>query len=369
MIKRLKIEGFRGFRHLSVNEFAQANLIVGKNNCGKTSLLEALRFLVSTDYMATLSNILIERNDSGGRNESRSESFGFAKPVERLFFGCPEIDVTPVEAVVTDCHELEVVMSASLRPFEARMTPGQAVLPFPDYAQDSVLTSSDLVPVLNVTRNSVKIFEISLHSHPRVIRTFDEQLRPIGLGSQVFVPPEGTRANELPFLWDQVALTDAEADVIECLRLFDPRIQRIAFLQGDASSRARKPMAKIDGFPRPIPLKIMGDGMNRALGIIMAMLNCKDGYVFIDEIENGIHYSVKVDVWKLLLESSQKWNIQIFATTHSWDSIEAFHAAMADLGTSDGRLIRLDLVDGEHRAVVLDPHDLEIAAKRRIEVR
>ncbi len=47
MLQSLKIEGFRGFQNFEMANLGRINLLVGKNNSGKTSILEAILIYVS----------------------------------------------------------------------------------------------------------------------------------------------------------------------------------------------------------------------------------------------------------------------------------------------------------------------------------
>lgn len=78
----------------------------------------------------------------------------------------------------------------------------------------------------------------------------------------------------------------------------------------------------------PLPLYSLGDGMYRALGIALALANARNGILLIDEFENGLYYTVQPDIWQLIFQVARRLNIQVFATTHSWDCIEAFQQAM-----------------------------------------
>ncbi len=110
--------------------------------------------------------------------------------------------------------------------------------------------------------------------------------------------------------------------------------------------------------------------MNRLLGIILALVNTKDGILLIDEIESGLHYSVQPDMWRLIFETAAKLNVQAFATTHSWDCIEAFQEA-AEAHPEEGVLISLRRKQQEEgiAAVLFDEKDLESVTRSYIEVR
>ncbi|NEQ98788.1 MAG: AAA family ATPase [Cyanothece sp. SIO2G6] len=63
MLKSLSIENFRCFKKFDLNPLGRVNLLVGKNNCGKTSILEAIHILCSSQNPDPLKNIMIRRGD------------------------------------------------------------------------------------------------------------------------------------------------------------------------------------------------------------------------------------------------------------------------------------------------------------------
>ncbi len=60
------------------------------------------------------------------------------------------------------------------------------------------------------------------------------------------------------------------------------------------------------------------------LQFYLALTTCENGIVLIDEIENGLHYSVQEEMWKMIFEIAEHLNVQVFATTQSIDAIKAF---------------------------------------------
>lgn len=173
--------------------------------------------------------------------------------------------------------------------------------------------------------------------------------------------------------WDKVALTDDEHDVVAALRLvFGDKIERVAVVGDDRRRHVdggRRVIIKIKNQNLPIPLKSLGDGAVRFLSAALTLANSTDGFLVIDEAENGIHHTVQRDFWKMILKTAHKKNIQVFATTHSWDCVEGFAQASKDLEAVDGCLVRLESEDGEVHAVEYPEDQLHTAAEQRIEVR
>jgi AAA15 family ATPase/GTPase len=112
----------------------------------------------------------------------------------------------------------------------------------------------------------------------------------------------------------------------------------------------------------------MGDGMNRVFELALGLANSKDGLLLVDELENGVHYSAQEQLWRLIFETASQLNVQVFATTHSWDCIESFQRA-ASAHQADGALISLARQDGDVKATVFNERDLEIITRESIEVR
>ena len=117
-----------------------------------------------------------------------------------------------------------------------------------------------------------------------------------------------------------------------------------------------------------MPLRSFGDGVNRLFGIALSLVNAKDGWLLIDEVENGMHYSVQLNVWRTIFRLSRELGIQVFATTHSWDCIEAFQGAASE-DPAEGVLIRLSRKGEDIIPTVFREDELAVATRERIEVR
>ena len=131
----------------------------------------------------------------------------------------------------------------------------------------------------------------------------------------------------------------------------------------------RRAVVRLRGQSRPVPLRSLGDGALRVFGVALALANSRGGFLFIDEAENGIHYSLQEDFWNMVLRTACLNNVQVFATTHSSDCIRGFSRAATKLEDAEGVLVRLSRQYGELRAVEYPEEELAIAADQGIEVR
>ena len=90
-----------------------------------------------------------------------------------------------------------------------------------------------------------------------------------------------------------------------------------------------------------MPLKSMGDGMTRIFHIILALVNARNGFLLVDEFENGLHWSVHPKLWNIIFRLAEDLNVQVFVTTHSQDCIRGFHAIWKEQ-EEKGSFYRLD---------------------------
>ena len=113
----------------------------------------------------------------------------------------------------------------------------------------------------------------------------------------------------------------------------------------------------------------MGDGINHLLSIILALVNVENGILLIDEFETGLHYTAQRKLWEIIFTLSQKLNIQVFATTHSLDTIRTFQQVLNETNPKEGQLIRLQNKNGEIVHIDFDAEELAIANDNDIDVR
>jgi hypothetical protein len=126
--------------------------------------------------------------------------------------------------------------------------------------------------------------------------------------------------------------------ILETLQLVDSSISGLEILY-----RGYPPLIYAEvGLMQPVPLSSMGDGLNRILSIVLAMSDTQDGVILIDEIENGLHHSVQEDFWRAIAEAAERFNVQVFATTHSREMAMAAHRAFEARDEYDFRYHRLD---------------------------
>ena len=108
--------------------------------------------------------------------------------------------------------------------------------------------------------------------------------------------------------------------------------------------------------------------MNRLFGLALALVNARGGLLLIDEFENGLHHSVQTDVWRMIFRLAERLDVQVFATTHSRDSVRSFQEAAAE-SPEEGVLLRLARKGEDIVPTVASEDELAVATRHDIEVR
>lgn len=174
-------------------------------------------------------------------------------------------------------------------------------------------------------------------------------------------------------LWDLIALTEGEEFLVDALKLIlGEDVERISVVGNEGRPRFRanrRVIVKLGGHSRPVPLKSLGDGATRLFCVALALANCRNGLLVIDEAENGLHYTIHADFWRMVLRAALEGNAQVVATTHSWDCIKGFARAAVESQDVEGVLVRLEQDDATYRAVMYDEDELGIAADQHVELR
>jgi ABC-type cobalamin/Fe3+-siderophores transport system ATPase subunit len=378
ILESLEVRGFRAFNHLLIERLGRVNLIVGKNNVGKTSLLEALLlhiFQGSSEIIWKILEVHDERKrpllSAAGISEERHHALTdtsrrnyklarYQAPALRyLFYGRRDIREEIEPLVIGPIHDPERWLSVEVGYWSPS---GKQLWRVPFEERDNV---DDKFLALSVRTGKQKEAVYRLDNSASLL-----QGKP-PLSNCVFVDAYGLDNDDVWEYWDAIALTNLEDDVVRALRIIAGDVERVNMVGSQQSGETleRIPVVKVVGIDDPLPLRSLGEGMNRMFGIVLALVNAKDGVLLVDEVESGLHYSVQPDVWRLIFETAHRLNVQVFATTHSSDCIRAFQQAADESKEEDGILIRLENRKGKIVATEFDERRLGIATREEIEVR
>jgi AAA15 family ATPase/GTPase len=266
MIDSLHIQNYRLFKDLKIDKLGQVNLIAGKNNTGKTALLEVMRILGSKADNGVINDIVNKRGDFElGNTDSFHSLFNNFENFENIVIN----DITFLNSI-----SVEVEYGSA-------------------YDND---------------KKSKRIKNYELEA--------DYVMNNPNGKDCIYIPLQFDSDNNAKF-WDKISLTSKELDVIDILKIVDKKIITVRYDTGNA-----KVLLEGESYPRF--LKNLGEGVNRLFTIALALVNSQHKTLLIDEFEVGLHQSVQKQLWEIIFKYAKLWNIQVFVTTHSHDTVKAF---------------------------------------------
>ena len=369
----LVVKGFRGIEDIEVSQLGQVNLISGKNSVGKTTLLDAIRVYAARGRYSVLADILGARDElTRATGEDGSEFY--APNLECLFNGRTVSSGTHLmigpggqspKLNIKVCLLSEEYLSHRYVPSHERILGEDSRALRVEFQNEEREIPFSRIPQMDrIVRPRI----------PGFTRNGESDITPEIVCETL--GPDLLPSTNIARFWDKVALTDSETRSVDSLNLiFDDVVERVAVVGDDSASRhifgGRKVVVRLKNHKNPVPLKSLGDGAVRLFGVALALANSKDGFLLIDEVENGIHHSLQFDFWKMVMRTAYENNVQVFATTHSWDCVRGFAWAAYETEDVDASLIRMHRhkKTGKIRAIEYSEKELKIASEHGIEVR
>ena len=374
LMESFEVENFRSLKHLKLEKLARVNLLVGKNNSGKTSVLEALYCLTGISTPIWFETITRERELSLLNADFlqlfyRLDSAGSIKLTAK-YSENPSADLYKMwlkVALLTKgsisrqgAEELEWNSEESFH----RATRGESLAI--ELRTDSMSNPAyyELTPMEGRGLRRFNLQEIQPGSsevaggirNKRVYR------------SRVAYVSSHPRLRNSSSSIEQLKIIKADSELVDVLRQIDSRIERIELVGGGVYFDLGS------DFPNLLPANLMGEGIQRLLLIVSIIISRAGGFILIDELDNGLHYSALRILWKAILYAARKHDVQIIATTHSAEALRHLTWVLDDEKDTSYRddvaaytLIRAD--DDTVRSYRHDYGQLEYALEHGIEVR
>jgi len=295
--KYIKIGRYKCFEDFSAEGFQRVNLISGKNNVGKTALMETL-------YV----NLL-------------------AKDVPNLFFSFWSLHVyrnrvDNVEQVLGTDKLISYIKNSS-ELIDSKTNINEVSLEYKKPKLENLYICR-----INSEETVFSESEINVVAIIKSIKTVE---------SASFIPSVRDNQTEIISAYARIQEKDRESEVNKFISRFDDSIENVKVI-GD--SVQCKILTRDGGFQYR-PLNEFGDGLRHYLSVIANMFAAENRYIFIDELDNGIHYTLLDQLWEIILTLSKELNVQVFATTHSKECIESYCRVAEKLNEQDVSLITL----------------------------
>jgi hypothetical protein len=372
MIEQLEIKNFRGFSEYKIEDVGQVNLLVGTNNCGKTSILETIHLLKTKGNLYDIFSFLAQRGEL--KNEDTTTRYVKAE-LCRLFHS---FQITPnfgFSIVARNRKKRDKGVSASVECFDHQSELAEKIPDFYSrfhghdgyslFTVDWKNEDEHITREVPITNDDCLLYEYIKRTNSKPISSETESLK--------FVPSSSLSPDDIVSLFEKIVLSPAEESVIEALQIIEPDITRLATIGAGSLSSGNYIrggiIVKSSKWENPVPIGSFGDGIWRLLGLILSLVAAKDGTLLIDEIDTGLHHTVMSKMWKLICITAKKLNVQVFATTHSsdcWKTL-ADNAVEEEFADMPIRIHRID--KNKKTPETFTNREMHLAADREIEVR
>lgn len=294
MFSNIQIHNYRGVKNTTIEGLKQFNLFFGKNNCGKSSVLESI-FLVSGQSNPVLP--VTVNNMRGFRNieeETFALDFYEANPNNsiKIIADGDEHREMRIDMIKSDSHgvalgDLKTGKSDAAQNHYGLRTSFRI-------GNSEIMYKSELLVVGEGKENGKvgidKRYKENLYSR--------------------YIPSYQLLA-DVAEKFAEIVKKKQEAHIIEALRMIEPRLRDIQLVGHNI-------MVDV-GFTQRLSINVLGDGIRKVFGILLAMHECSNGVLIIDEMDNGLHFSVMQKLWMVIMYASKQYNVQMFVSTHSND--------------------------------------------------
>ena len=372
MITSLRVENFRGFESLSVDGLGRINLLVGANNSGKTSILEAIELLLAHGDPRSIWTALNRRGERLHEDEDRRSSTEL--DLCRLFHG-------------HDLNQGQSFLISAREGFdEQTLTARVSELDEDEWNQAMI---SPVEQQLELSSLGLELFWRGNGDPERIALPITERggLSPDFMRKRPsrkedtrhpvsFVSTSSLSSDEAVSLLSRVVLNPEEELLLRALRIIEPDIDRIAPVaispRYSSYSNYTKGgvVVKTNTFDKRVPIGTMGDGIWRLLSLSLSLIRAENGVLLIDEIDTGLHYSVMEKMWRLIDETAFRLNVQVFATTHSSDCWRSLSAISRQNSHDNGRNVSIQRIErGRPNSVPFSYNEIVIASERGFEIR
>ena len=319
LLEYIEIKNFKCFDDFKAEGFKRVNLIGGKNNVGKTAFMEAC-------YI----------------NVYAQDAITFLKVLVYIKFLRESINTS-------EYHQ----NPSSLKFFKQR-------------------TANYMIKLNNVfikTNNNTILHTVENEQNTEIYKFNDEVITKNQLATQEDLVIPNIRLidnlslanNKIIYNYSAVQKQDAEPLIHALLKEFDSRIQAFKIIDG-------QPQCKInDDY---LELSECGYGVRHLVSIVTSLYQTQNGYLFIDEIDNGIHYTMLDKLWETILTLAKQQNVQVFATTHSKECIESYYRAAKKLEEQDiAYILMTRLKNGRIHTSIYDYELLDNSMEQDYEIR
>lgn len=322
--KSLQIERFRRLENLRLDDLGSVNLLVGRNNSGKTSVLEALAIASHpTDAFTWL--------DIGRERELKSARTPVLE-VLNWFFPRVHPRVNGFEGAVSFGGEFrgggKLEVKATYREFRQVELNPSTISDLDTGEEEPTEYAATLSVGLKNTDYRFSIPEERICTHEFNGRSFNEAQTGARVMPCQFISPVSHRTSRhLLAGVDKVLEERLKPEVIRLMKSLAPDVEDIEIRSPEGRGAVIHLYHSNIGH---VPLAVEGDGMRRALAFASASVQAKGGILLLDEVETALHPDALAGIFRFLVDTCREQEVQLFVTTHSLEAVDAMLGSVGE---------------------------------------
>ncbi|GAA7284496.1 ATP/GTP phosphatase [Helicobacter pylori] len=321
MIQSVRIKNFKTFKDTQIDGFTKLNVITGQNNAGKSNLLEALYYLVGKS-MHPCTNIT-EIYDNIRKEPLTTESKNL------MLYGLDtkeEIQIViTLDSNQTLDLQIKFIASENQKVIESQIIPTAEQTQMPSQLNFTLKKNNE--EIYNDHLNITKAYNFppipNQLGYNRQFKNFEpSQLQKLlPFESAVIIPSDVAyrQAHMIQAVSKICSNNQLEEELNKHLNQFDNNIQSIGF---NTNNQLK---LKVKNIKEKVPLSVFGDGLKKYLHIVSAFMADNAKTIYIDEVENGLHFSRMKLLLRCVIDfinDNKDGNLQVFMTTHNQEFIE-----------------------------------------------
>lgn len=317
----VQIVKYRRLEDVTVKHIKRINLFAGGNNRGKTTILETFYLLTQANNLNAYIDLVRYRGKFSGEFNSKWVDKYFTNNVNlKSIFNNVETDLYIHKEETTD----DIDKSGYLNSLMA----------------DASIDNQDLTSTMHLFSNKAPDYR---YAKAQILCT------------SAFTSPYRHNEQLLHIAHRQAIENKYFDSIISFINTsLDKSIDKID-LVNDKGEYRFKVSSSIQ--QEVLDITEYGEGLQRVFEIALLLGYCKDGVLCIDEIDSALHNSLLIPFSKFVQQVAEQFNVQVFASTHSKECIDAF--VKNDYNTSDITAYALVEEDGHVKCKYIDGERLE----------
>ena len=359
LVSKFGLRRFKGFSDFEINQLSPITLIGGKNNVGKTSILEALFMF----FDRLNPQMILRQFGMRGVGLIPFDPQSMWAPV---FFDY-NLEKEIIISIIIDGEE--EILRLSFNPgYETLSIFTKNAVPGPGNIPTQIKTDQKPTPVFSLdisheSKGETQIAHMLMGFNTLELRSERMQIR--SRSATIISARIPSNPVDDAHRFGQLDIIGKQETIVTFLRIIEPRLKSLSSVALGDTSLIHGDI----GLSRKIPVSYMGDGISRLLSIILAIATTKNGVVLIDECENGLHHSVMPKIWRAIGQAAREYNCQVIGTTHSYECLTAAQKGLSGELAGDFSYIRIDRSDKGCTAKHFDHETLTMALSNNMEVR